>query len=436
MKIFQGGYMSGDTYTASALLAFEPAARILLIKDTKEPQDNTDDRVLPFYTECGLKSRVTVLDLSGSEVGAKALYKALSDSKRNAPPKKLAFKGVPKTIDEAMSELYYNVDPKNEWPRLIVSVTGLVANKFAKDAGAAAKVVAEIWKVGKLKTDTKFALWEYAGTKFRKTGWDIRDNIVVLWSRQSGKGGGAHVELDSSFTAIRQLAAYFAPAKATVMLAGDEKTGKLEEIAGTSPQILNVAGMWKDQFWKDHFAGITVLAQLALFKFLAEDYNVVHVGMRSGMLECMALLGMPVCYLEPAACPSGSRMLAFHKAGIPYSRVQVDWPAGLTSMIAQMSIKEWVNSNEKSGSPAPSLTFVRNRIEQKANAITNYRPFQNSYGDDEQAAQAFAKGELLGFKNMTGSIKEGTVKRRMARARGFNDEDLDKIVKAIEAEFR
>ncbi|HVT95382.1 MAG TPA: hypothetical protein VHD76_21200, partial [Bryobacteraceae bacterium] len=254
IKIFQAGYMSGDTYSASALLAVDQGTRILLIKDTKEPQDKTDSVVHKFYTECGLGARVTVLDLSGTAVKVKELWQAFNNAP-DGPPAKKEFSGAPRTIEEALSALYYNFTPKNQWPRSIVSVTGLLANAFEADPDTCSGKVAEVWKIGRFDTATKFALWEYAGKKFSKTGFDIRKNIVVLWSRQSGKRGGAHLELDTSYEGIRQLARHFAVEKATVMLAGDERGGKLNAIAAGYTQVVNVAEMWKDEFWKSHFAG-------------------------------------------------------------------------------------------------------------------------------------------------------------------------------------
>lgn len=373
-KIFQGGYMSGDTYAASAYMALNGTARIILTKDTKEPQDKTDSVVLKFYQECGLAGRVDVIDISGTEIKVKDLWEAVKGKFKTkaAAPARVRFSGAPTTQAQVLSRMYYEIGPANAWPREITAVTGLVATEFEAKPDASGKQVADLWKIGKFDTAMKFALWEYAGKKFAKTGFDIRENIVVIWSRQSGKKGGAHIELDSSYQGIYQIAAYFAPSKATVVLAGDERTGKLAEIASMFAQVVDVAEMWKDPFWKENFAGVAVLAQLAFFKFLAEDYKVIHVGMRSGMLETMALLGMPVFYMEPTASPSGDRMLAFLQAGIPYQRVQIRDPAGLTARAAQNSILD--------GTPAPSLQFFTRQVDQEAAQVKRNADFQAAYG--------------------------------------------------------
>jgi hypothetical protein len=438
-KIFQAGYMSGDTYSASAYLAVDSTATLLLLKDTKEPQDKTDKVVYKFYTECGLAGRVTLLDLSGTPIAVKDLWKAFNAAP-STPPKRIDFKGPPKSIEEALSYLYYNAAPKNEWPRSIVSVTGFLANEFQTNKSQSAAKVAKIWKIGQLDTDTKFALYEFAGRKFRKTGFDIRKNILVLWSRQSGKRGGAHFELDTGYAGIRQLVDYFAPAKATVLLAGDESKGKLSEISTRYPQVIDIAEMWKDPFWQTHFANVPVLAQLAFFKFLAGDYNVVHLGMRSGMLETMGLLGMETFYMEPAPCPSGDRMVAFVRAGIPYARIVIKEPPGLTGLAGQQAIRN--------GIPAPSLDFARNTIDRNANNVKKFVPFQKAYGaydaktrtvsfDEfgQKAARDYGKAKTVGLDSKV-DIKEGSVIGDTRALRGFLPSDLETITSKVESVFK
>src|SRR5262249_10911249 len=156
-----------------------------------------------------------------------------------------------------------------------------------------------------------------------------RPNVLVLWSRQSGKRGGAHVELDSGYEGIRQLARYFAIEKgsATVLLVGDESKagGKLAQLAQESDQIIDVSNMSADGAWKkEPLKSAPYMGQFAFFKSVAEPKtNIIHLGMRSGILEAMALQGMETFYMEPAPCPSGERMMAFHKHGIPYTRIEI-----------------------------------------------------------------------------------------------------------------
>ena len=462
-KIFQAGYMSGDSYSASAYMAIEPNARIILVKDTKEPQDKTDSVVLKFYRECGLAARVDLFDISGTTIKAKELWTAIKDNyKDRAPaPAKQTFSGAPTTTPQLLSRFYYDIVPKDSWPRAITAVTGLLANAFESGYGESAKKVADLWKIGKFDTDTKFALWEYAGTVFAKTGVNnIRNNIVVIWSRQSGKKGGAHVELDSSYAGIRQIVDYFAPAKATVILAGDERNGKLAALAAGSTQVVNCAEMWKDKFWSDHFAGVPVLAQLAFYKFLEEGFKVIHVGMRSGMLETMGLLGMTTFYLEPTECPSGSRMLAFSRANIPYTRIQIQAPPGLTAWDAQTSIE--------SGIPAPTLHGWNRKLSGQIDFLMRNNSYRNFYyysdtgprgrrvfhpGQAERDAEIYAKAKIMLEKNLNSSspsfrtdrdkiledlLKKSpdTVKAELKAMRGFYQTDLDKITRAIESQFR
>jgi hypothetical protein len=117
--------------------------------------------------------------------------------------------------------------------------SGLILNKWQQQPDVTQQKIAEAWKVGKLPTELKLALYNYMATKFAKIGFDIRNNVLVLWNRQSGKRGGAHLEPDSSYEGIRQLALYFADEdpRPTVLLAGDERNRKLARIVDQKPYL-------------------------------------------------------------------------------------------------------------------------------------------------------------------------------------------------------
>jgi len=254
--------MTGDTYSAAALMALRSDVHVILLSDQKEAQDGTK-RIRSFYTECNLQDRVTVVDAKHWDATSKDIWRAFNKLGENAgkpgvpagyPPKKGA------TVEQALPYLYMNFG--NKWPKSITWVTGTLAEEFKK-AGAPEKV-AKLWKSDSIADDLAQLLENYIKEKFAKIDpQGCRENILVVWSRQSGKHGGAHVELDSSFKGLCQIAMHYAESKATVMLAGDDKepneaqsrpNSRLNELAATSPQIVNVGEMWKEDFWKKHFA--------------------------------------------------------------------------------------------------------------------------------------------------------------------------------------
>ena len=435
-KIIQCGYMSGDTYSAAALLAADKDMRIILVKDTKGTGQYADKSGLiqKIYKESGVSSQVTEIDISGLKVGIVDLWKSVSEAYRDRKPLPNALSTDP--LVGVQRRLCNDVEPKRRWPRSITAVTGLLAQQWSTKRDATSAAVAKAWKVGKLPTEQKFALYEYMGQLFAKTGFEIRPHIVVLWSRQSGKLGGAHLELDSSFKAIRQLAEQFAVVnmRATVVLAGDEKDTKMAQFANTSPHIVNATNMWKAPVWTAMFGEATFLAQFAFFKYLAEDYNVVHVGMRSGMLESMALLGMTTFYLEGAGSGSGDRMLTFSRAGIPYARVQIEDAPGITGRISETKNLHTMES-------------LRGALDRVANANMKRGGFNYNFSGSkvtpektQWAAKNYAKATLLGNPLEDRRYDTGdqwaTMKADMNRERGLRKNDVDTIVRIVSGTFK
>lgn len=448
-KILQCGYMSGDTYAAAAYLALDPGSKILLVKDSKEPQDKTGT-IAKIYRESGFEANIKQLDLSSTKLKIKDLWNAVKDNYKDEAAAPGPLGKDPSPLQEWSSKLY-NESPKG-WPRSITAVTGLVANKFKADSDAPKKI-AKAWKIGDLPTDMKFALYEYMAGKFLKIKFDIRKNILVLWSRQSGKKGGAHLEMDSSYTAIRQLAKFFSD-KATVLLTGDERNGKLAQIASWYPHVIDVSTMWDDKSpfwtkssgakddrsWGEKFAGNTYLAQFAFYKYLAGDYNVIHLGMRSGMLESMSLMGMTTFYMEPTVCGSTKRMLAFSDANIPYHRIQIGGLPGLRSRAAQQLI-------EKDDIAVPTTRVVGNRIRDITDDLLKRPGFVETFGgynrrkdtyfinsDARAAATKLAKIEAAG--DSFGTVNQSNIDKTVSDMRGFLDSDLKKITDEVTSKFK
>lgn len=435
-KIIQCGYMSGDTYSAAALLAADPGMRIILVKDTKAAGQYADKSGLiqKIYAESGVQDRVTLLDISTTTVNIVDLWKSVSEAFRDqyALPDALstaALVGIQR-------RLCNDVEPKRRWPRSITAVTGLLATQWTTRREATIAAVAKAWKIGKLPTEQKFALYEYMGQVFAKTGFDIRPNIVVLWSRQSGKRGGAHPELDSSYAAIRQLARRFAEVdmRATVVLAGDEKNTKMADFAHGKPHIVNATNMWEAPVWRTMFGEATFLAQFAFYKYLAGDYNVVHVGMRSGMLESMALLGMTTFYLEGQDSGSGDRMLTFSRAGIPYARVQIVDAPGLTGRISEMQ-------------ELHTMERLQSSLDRLADANMKRDGFKRNFSgprvptvDTSWAAKNYAKAKLLDMPLNDNRYKSSDrwtkIQKDMSYQRGLRDADVDTIVRLVAGTFK
>lgn len=448
-KVIQMGYMSGDTYTAAAWLALDPSHRLILVSDTREADDRTG-MIRGFYQECGLLGQVFVATPTAG-VGARALFNDVKEnfnSGQRAPLRVTVPPTGPTSIEQWRAWLYYDLEPKNRWPRSITAVTGLVANAFEADADGTLATVAKAFKSTTLPTDKQFALWEFMAGKFKKVGYSARLNIVVLWSRQSGKKGAAHLEMDTSFAEIRQLARHFCT-KATVLLCGDESKGKLATLAASEAHIINLSEMWEEPFWKTHFGGAKMLGQLALFStFHDAGHKVIHYGHRSGMLESMALLGMDTFYLEPAACPSGGRMTAFQGAGIPYTRIQIEGRnlPGLTARGAQREIERRMAANEVPVVSKGTYDYLRRK---EGNRLAHDdEAFQKKFGTfysrkaDRHFPTERTKGDAQRVAKLTLGGETWTDENAFAMAdhpedwRGFLRADLERITGIIEGRFR
>lgn len=422
-KILQCGYMSGDTYAAAALLAADTTARIILVKDTRATGQYADKTGLiqKIYGESGVMGRVHLLDISSGPLRVNDLWQNYKDAYANR-------RVAPVRGPTTSSKLYYDQIP-NGWPRSITAVTGLLAKQWETDPDGTSAAIATAWKVGKLPTEQKFALYGYMGRKFQKNNFDIKPNIVVLWSRQSGKRGGAHPELDSSYEGIRQLARAFLKCgkPVTVLLAGDERSDKLNNFANLPgmDNVISVSDMWEDPVWKEHFGDAKFLAQFAFYKYLAEEYNVIHIGMRSGMLESMALLGMKTFYLEGASSGSSGRMVGFTNAGITYSRIVIGNAPGITGRISEQR-------------KLYTTEVLNQRIEERALVHWNRGGFWDLFGDSDWsswAATSYGKADLLRQPLRDSSYYDtdqwSALSEDMASLRGFTTQDIINIFDAV-----
>ncbi|GAB2911808.1 hypothetical protein GCM10027093_57760 [Paraburkholderia jirisanensis] len=405
--------MSGDTYTASALLATDRTACVVLVKDTKGagPYADKSDFIQKIYAESGVQDRVHLIDISAKNVRINDLWKDVQANFKLGKPIPRAGQSGASELDGIRLRLCQTAEPVNQWPRSITAVTGLLANQWSP---ATAETVARAWRRGTLPTDMKTALYEYMAGKFKGINFELRSHILVCWSRQSGKRGGAHIELDSSYAGIRQVAEHFSQSRATVLLAGDERGDHLERMSrDAGPHVIDVSNMWKSDTWADHFQDTGFLAQLAFFRYLDEEgsHKVIHFGMRSGMLEAMALMGMETFYLEPISSGSGDRMMAFQKNGITYERIQIRQVPTLTGQLTENN-KLYTESR---------LNNFTDKEGKKLGIPQNNRNW----------ALAAAKA-----RNVSVPVKRGmsvvAIAEQLRARRGFSEDDLNKITTRLE----
>lgn len=330
-QILHMSYMTGDIFGITAALALDSNAEVIFAHG--DPGEKEYDQNWRFYEACGLTDRVKKFDIRAADRNAapKPFYADFQGAKSSPAVKKLL-------------SSYPNVQPVHE-------VTRIVADKYSEGFAEAAAKVADTWKLNAAPPESLDGLRQYASRFVEEQDGEC----IVLWSRKSGRNGGAHVELDSSFEGIRQLADNLNSnmSNAKILLAGDdreiqnmredagntlEKT-KLQQIAASRPRVAAMGSFWKtDDYLRIWGNDKTMqrVGQILLWRYLDEklDRRLVHVGMRSGNLETFAMLGMKVVYLENQGNVTGERMLQFEEVGsIPYQRFLIERPLTKTGQI-------------------------------------------------------------------------------------------------------
>jgi hypothetical protein len=317
-------YMTGDIFGITAAMALDDGFKVVFAYNDETESAYKQNKT--FYEACGLWDRLEKYDIK--EIDSKATPKSVYQG----------FKGYATSAaaDDIRNKYGQNGNRITE----IEDVTRRVADKYKANPEESLKKVMSTWQLTKLSSsETQAQLKDYMSNYVD----DDKSQCVVIWSRQSGKNGGAHVELDSGFKAIKELATAVNTnvGQRQVLLVGDDRTisevqedptrvvetSKLRRIADSTQGVKAMGSFWKDDKFKDIWGGDPLmerLGQMLLWKDLADRKKVVHVGMRSGNLETFALLGMKTVYLEVFDSPTGERMLQFADAGISYDRFQID----------------------------------------------------------------------------------------------------------------
>ena len=274
--IVQTGEMTGDQFQVAAALLDDPELHLYLITGEHPSSRDKGRAIFDFYVN------LTGIDRSRLHL------------ETNADPSKLKTQ-----IFKAMR------DP--QWGHPAASVgeaTNRLRTGFKEKPGpqdGLAATVRNAW-LGSSQ-------WSERDTQ----EFVLRKNIpldrplVVLWSRQSGKMGGLHPDLDSSYQGLADLAGLFLAKGYGVLIAGDDPKRK---IAGNDSGERFAGAVRLGEFWRDEaFAGKPRTAQFAFFEHLRQVApTVTHIGMRSGNLEAYAYMGHRVLFIEERDRSDATRM--------------------------------------------------------------------------------------------------------------------------------
>ncbi len=234
-----------------------------------------------------------------------------------------------------------------------------------------------------------------------------RSKVLVIWSRFTGKKGEIHVEHDTSFEGTRQLILWALKEWGFhfVFIAGDKpidhmgvsdhsaRQDKFNEMCAKlgGGRAFNLTSFWEDMTSQD-WCG-TRMDQFKLYEYLHRVADVRHLGMRSGNLEAMALLGYWVRYMEERGSWGASRMTHWNGIGLGYERIVLSRPPTRTG---QHYVHELRVKPEKPASSAPKMmTYITFRNQGVLGTVQVAKPKLEKKPDVSMFKSGFAPEDLV-----------------------------------------
>ncbi|WP_223599395.1 hypothetical protein [Chryseobacterium sp. GVT01B] len=326
----QPGYATGDMFGIAAALIDDEELHVVISKGDGTFTDHTDkaDSIKKFYEDSGIGEErihiVKVKQLRGA--GNRKLENEAHKYKRE---------GYTKGVN-------YGTD--------------YIARKYSP---ALRDKLKERWKVN-INDDENQAIKRWLEQKGIPTSGN---NLLILWSRFSGKGGDIHIEHDTSYTGIRQIVYRVADMYDAIIITGDkgyvkERGSKFDDIVNEVKSTIHPSKVFNiTEFWDEKtpsllaWGGNTRFGQFKLYEYFEKNFtHVKHLGFRSGNLEVMAMLGYTVRYMEEEGSESGRRMLAWKDIGrgktlkrgdaTGYERLLLSQPPTRSGKFLQEKIKE------------------------------------------------------------------------------------------------
>jgi hypothetical protein len=287
-------YMTGDATGLALAPTVDPAltVKVLTGKQQRTPEEiegptflQDDHTRLPGYFGKAEASQQVVL----SDTDDKAGYAGTSDR-----------------YNKHYNE--HSGKPIKPWNKETYEATRVVGEAL-KDP-AQTDILRQQIQIGNTPEDdiAKEKIAEYKQTKLDPV-IDGR-KCLFLWGRTSGQKGGAHKELDSHKVMMLQLASALQGefADRVLVIVGDQVVDRAEFLEAGVPEDRLV---FLGPFWNDDTYGTYMKErnrQRYLFGLFDAQNDAVSIGMRSGSLEGMALLGMRVIFIDDRGNNAAGRM--------------------------------------------------------------------------------------------------------------------------------
>ena len=134
--------------------------------------------------------------------------------------------------------------------------------------------------------------------------------LVCIWTRTSGKrtetrpAGGANPQFDSSNQGMAEICNKLSLRCRTVLI-GPHCEKVIRHLKSSAETVIPLAEYWLEE----PFSTLSRIEQCVLFHFLVLAWRcpVVHLGMKSGQMDMLALWGQPTVFIEDEASPTKKR---------------------------------------------------------------------------------------------------------------------------------
>lgn len=194
-------------------------------------------------------------------------------------------------------------DPKPKpWDKETFEATDMIGKMYPEKK----QEMRDLLLPEKTEQETLNKIERYRNTKFSNK------NIILMWGRLSGLGGGAHTELDSHPITMVQIAQKISadfPSR-TIVLIGDKVVSEsILRKAGVTSPVIDINTFWNDSYFKDNKIPMNDRRyQHYLVQEMSRKNDAVSIGMRSGSLEATALLGVKTIFLDDKGNNAEERM--------------------------------------------------------------------------------------------------------------------------------
>jgi len=421
----QPGYATGDMFGIAAALIDDDELHVVISKGDGTVPDYTDkaDSIKKFYEDSGIsEDRIHIVKVRR--------LRGAGNRKLEYEAHKYKRRGYTKGVN-------YGTD--------------YIARKYSP---ALRDKLKERWRVN-INNDENQAIKEWLEQKGIPTSGN---NLLILWSRFSGKGGDIHIEHDTSYTGIRQIVYRVADMYDAIIITGDkgyvkERGSKFDDIVNDVKSTIHPSKVFNiTEFWDEKtpsllaWGGDTRFGQFKLYEYFEKNFtHVKHLGFRSGNLEVMAMLGYTVRYMEEEGSESGSRMLAWKKGrggktqkggdATGYERLLLSEPPTRSGKFLQEMIKD-INKR------------MKDELDEEIKKITRIEGFKTREEIEKLKLELKPKIEAKfrdEKRNYTGAYyaprkKDGTLPTPISKVdksrfyEGFNDKDMELILSFLRPE--